>query len=424
DRAARSAVDLDLVARRRAEDLAALTAELAQARAHLGAFVPDATWWTERVRRERAAPWTDPDWNRLRSSLLFAALRLHKTFLRHAAAPMRQSLQGAMDIVGGGAPRELPAAAVLDAWRSLFFVVPVVSTTFASFGRVFSHLGPAALGWLLIDEAGQATPQVAAGALWRTRNAIVVGDPLQLEPVSTLPFRIQQLLRQAHGVDEQWVPARTSVQRLADRLNPLGTWLPDEDAPVWVGAPLVVHRRCDEPMFGLVNDLVYGGLMISETSPMGAAQFGARYPRLPASKWLNVTSTGAQGHWVPAEGRALEQILAVLAQFGVPMAEVMVIAPFRDIAQALRPYARRYPGLVAGTIHTAQGKQADVVIMVLGGNPASPGAKRWAASRPNLFNVAVSRAKRRIYVIGDHQAWSDEHYFRELATVLPHAQPR
>ncbi|SNQ47739.1 Part of AAA domain-containing protein [Frankia canadensis] len=411
-------------ARRRAMLLTELTGEVDRVRAQLGDVVPDAQWWTARTRRERAAPWTDPRWNQARSELLFAALRLHKQFLRHVPTQMRQNLQAAMDVVGGTAPGELRSEDAIEAWRSLFFVVPVVSTTFASVGRVFPQLGPQTLGWLLIDEAGQATPQIAAGALWRARNVIAVGDPLQLEPVSSLPLRIQQMLRQAHGVDEEWVPARTSVQRLADRLNPLGTWLPDEEGPVWVGSPLVVHRRCDQPMFDLVNELVYDGLMIDATGSDAADRFTRRYPHLPASKWIDVRATEAHGHWVPEEGRRLEQILGALARLNVPFSEVMVIAPFRDIALALRPYAERYPGLVAGTVHTAQGKQADIVIMVLGGAPDRPGAKRWAASRPNLFNVALSRAKRRVYVVGDRQAWAQQRYFAQLADSLPYDEPR
>jgi hypothetical protein len=46
-----------------------------------------------------------------------------------------------------------------------------------------------------------------------------------------------------------------------------------------------------------------------------------------------------------------------------------VIAPFRDVARGVRQCAARYPRLTAGTIHTAQGKQAGIVIIVLGGNP-------------------------------------------------------
>jgi AAA domain len=86
--------------------------------------------------------------------------------------------------------------------------VPVVSTTFASYARLFGHLGKEALGWLLIDEAGQATPQNAVGALWRAKRAVVVGDPLQLEPITTLPFRAEQAIRDELGVDEQWSTSR------------------------------------------------------------------------------------------------------------------------------------------------------------------------------------------------------------------------
>jgi hypothetical protein len=194
----------------------------------LGSHYPDAAWWVDRERRELAALWTDSEWNTARSELVLAALNLHKAFLRHTASDMRRNLQAAMDVVSGDVPSEVPDEAVLAAWQSLFFVVPVVSTTFASYARRFGQAGREALGWLLIDEAGQATPQNAVGTLWRTQRA-VVGDPLQLEPIITLPFRAEQAVRNELGVDEQWTTSRTSVQRLADRLTALGTWLPDDE---------------------------------------------------------------------------------------------------------------------------------------------------------------------------------------------------
>jgi hypothetical protein len=127
---------------------------------------------------------------------------------------------------------------------------------------------------------------------------------------------------------------------------------------------------------------------------------------LPASSWLHVVGPRSGGrHWVAEEGVVLERLLLELEQYGVDFAEVFLIAPFRDVASRLAGYRRSYPGITAGTIHTTQGKEADVVILVLGGDPGRSGDKRWASQRPNLLNVAVSRARRRLYVIGNREDW-------------------
>jgi superfamily I DNA and/or RNA helicase len=63
-------------------------------------------------------------------------------------------------------------------------------------------------------------------------------------------------------------------------------------------------------------------------------------------------------------------------------------------------------------VHTFQGHEHDVVILVLGGG--TPGARQWAASTPNLLNVAVTMASNRLYVIGDRAAWQTVGFARYL----------
>jgi superfamily I DNA and/or RNA helicase len=120
----------------------------------------------------------------------------------------------------------------------------------------------------------------------------------------------------------------------------------------------------------------------------------------------------------------VDRILAHLASIGFDFSQVMAIGPFRDVARQLAERARRHRGLRAGTIHTAQGPEADIVILILGSDPAREGARARAASNPNLLNVAVSRARRRRYVIGDREAWIRQRYFDLLAERLAHDRPR
>jgi superfamily I DNA and/or RNA helicase len=144
--------------------------------------------------------------------------------------------------------------------------------------------------------------------------------------------------------------------------------------------------------------------------------------------WLDVptaesgagSGSGSVGHWVPAEGEQARKVIsALLSRYGVSPKEIFVLSPFRDVATGIERIRREFRGVRGGTVHTAQGKEADVVVLILGGHPRMPRAKEWASERPNLLNVAVSRARRRLYVIGDRATWSRYPFFDALDDHLP-----
>lgn len=362
---------------------------------------------------ELAEPWHIEGWRQARARVFIQALKLHRTFFELEAARMRSNLFLINAMLTGAHLQGLSREAIRSAWASLFMVVPVLSSTFASFARSFRSLGPGEIGWLLVDEAGQAPPQAAVGALWRSRRALLVGDPLQLKPIVTVSDAVLEHMRTRYRVDVHWLPNRQSAQTLADQATTWGRLAGPADSKTWVGLPLVVHRRCDKPMHGLANRIAYDGAMVYGTiAPRADKETRAHLP----TGWIHA-SGASDGNWVPAEGEALRTLLALLREDGVDAADISVITPFKAVQENLK----RLLGdtMVSGTIHTMQGKEAPVVIMVLGGNTDGPGARDWAVSEPNLLNVAATRAKRRFYVIGDRNDWQNRALFCDVMDLLP-----
>lgn len=409
--------------------LDAAVADFDQRRRALGdRFVDAAFFDRDRATLQTASPWLDAQTQRLRDDVFVAAMAVHAAFIGAAARPLIHNLNAMMRVLWMGNLQDSAKNALLpDLWSSLFLVVPVISTTFASVHRMLGDLPAESLGWVLIDEAGQAPPQAAVGALMRVRNAVVVGDPVQIEPVVTLPESLTNAIHRRHGVDpDAYSAPAASVQTRADAATPYMAEFVGLGGSRTVGAPLLVHRRCDEPMFSIANAVAYRGLMVQAKTPGPSQMIAALGP----SAWFDVEGRAAD-KWSPDEGEIVLALLRRLRDKGVPP-DCYVLSPFRLVAEGMSATILRsgvLTGLVdnpekwcrdrVGTVHTAQGREDRAVILVLGAPlPEHVGARHWAGARPNLLNVAVTRAKEALYVVGSRRAWRNAGVFSTLAERL------
>lgn len=380
------------------------------------------------------SPWYSEELKKLESELFVEAMKVNECFLLMANQTSDRNISGRIEttldrffkFLKSG--EDLNEQQIRAMWNTFWLVIPVVSSTFASIQRMFGNLGPGSIPWLFIDEAGQAVPQAAAGALWRCKRAVVVGDPFQIEPVVTTPDAIIKELGNHFDLKWEQMDSTLSVQRMADRVNRYG-WTMNDD---WVGSPLRVHRRCTDPMFSIANEIAYAGMMYNST-PSASTKL------LMETAFVDVRGNVEAGcrHYVTAQGEVIRKMILDEIDRQQALPDLFVISPFSEIPSKLRSELEKpLKAAVAnlpqqmndkkvndwldthiGTVHTFQGKQAEGVILCLGLDSTKEGAAQWAASKPNLLNVALTRAKLRFVAVGDGQIWLGKPYFRELESL-------
>lgn len=345
-------------------------------------------------------PWFDESYRIAQSKLFIMALRVRKQFLYENKKNVK-----AATIIWNQQEKYLDQKPVIEAaWNWINMTIPIISSTFASFSRMCKNLGAETLGHLFIDEAGQALPQAAVGAIYRSRHVMVVGDPSQIKPVLTVDSNTLRMLSRYFGVTEKYLSASASVQTLVDAASQYGFYRKqDKSEDSWIGIPLWVHRRCQYPMFTISNEISYDGFMVQGIKKNGK------------TGWFDVGGK-ADNKYVEEQGEFLLQKIKEMMNQNPKIADkkgkdvIYVITPFSNVAYKLsqklkKIYFTRYdkhgkPTNV-GTVHTFQGKEAPIVFFVLGADQQSSGAARWAVDEPNIMNVAATRAKEEFYIIGD-----------------------
>nr|WP_231956892.1 MULTISPECIES: ATP-binding protein [unclassified Actinoplanes] len=243
---------------------------------------------------------------------------------------------------------------------------------------------PGLFDLVVIDEASHVDQIRAAPVLARARRALIVGDPRQLRFVSFVSdVDVTQVLDR-HGADERLDVRRVSTYDLAAASAP-ATWLAE-------------HHRSVPHLIDFPARRFYGDrVSVMTRTPPADATDAVDVVHVQAAELVK----GVNEAEVEAALKQVERLAAA----GVR--GIGVVSPFRAQAEALEAAllaalpAERIGELRlrVGTVHAFQGSEAEVVIVSLALLDGDPPSRRRFVTDAQLFNVMVTRARRRLIVL-------------------------
>jgi very-short-patch-repair endonuclease len=269
---------------------------------------------------------------------------------------------------------------------------------------------PSIFDVVVIDEASQCDIASALPLLYRARRAVIIGDPLQLKHVSTVAPQQDRMILAAHGLAEGRAAWAYSINSLFDLARSLCRY---EDI-----VNLRDHHRSHRDIISFSNVHFYrGGLRIATNHDnlKRLRKTGA------AVRWIDLRGkvtrpSGGGALNTPEAAAVVEEVRKLVVDQGYEGA-IGVVTPFRAQANRIRQLVHQDPELarqlaarqfVVDTVHGFQGDERDVIffspVVSAGVNQST---LRFLKSHGNLFNVAITRARSELVVIGDRQAAMD-----------------
>ncbi len=320
----------------------------------------------------------------------------------HAPAEVRRSASSFADglarLARGGGGR---VGRLLDLVPYVLEAFPVWGLTNLS-ARTNLPLREGLFDLVVIDEASQCDLPSAIPLLYRAKRALIIGDPKQLIHVTSLSQAAEDRIasRYSLGADD-----RRTFSFVARSLFSLASSRVGE-APLFLDQ----HFRSHPAIITFSNDHFYGSRLHVMTEPDDSLG--------PAVSWEHVPGTferGPGGRSVlnRPEAEAVVGCLEQLAEAGVGVGSggpsLGVVTPYRAQAEAIRELVvnqglQLADDLVVATAHRFQGDERDVIVFSPTVSAQMPDYHVSFASDPNLVNVAITRARRKLVVVGDREA--------------------
>ncbi|CNE73109.1 putative superfamily I DNA helicase [Yersinia bercovieri] len=288
---------------------------------------------------------------------------------------------------------------------------------------------------LIVDEAGQVLPEVAAASFALAKKALVIGDTEQIAPIwnslpgidignmveeNILPGGTQEELTDAYALmcESGKSAASGSVMKIA-QFSSRYHYDPDLSR----GMYLYEHRRCFDNIIGYCNALCYHGKLQPKRGIENETLF-------PAMGYLHIDGKGMQAKsgsrynafeaetiaaWLTAHKEEIER------HYHKPLHKVVgVVTPFSAQVNAIKAALRKLginssgdeDSLTVGTVHSLQGAERAIVLFSPVYSKHEDGG--FIDSDSSMLNVAVSRAKDSFLVFGD----------MDLFEIQPASSPR
>ncbi len=242
----------------------------------------------------------------------------------------------------------------------------VLSTTFSARTAIPDMI----YDYLIMDEASQVSIETGALALTCAKNAVIVGDTLQLPNVVTKEDIIKlNTIFDEYKVSQGYNCAEYSF------LQSVCTIIPNVKQTL-----LREHYRCHPKIINFCNQRFYGGNLLIMTKDNDEDNVLMAVKTVPGHH--------TRGHYNQREIDVVRQeIIPTLKE----EMDIGVITPYNE---QVNEFNRQLPLIETATIHKYQGREKDTIIMSVVDDEISE-----FVDDPNLLNVAISRAKKRFFLV-------------------------
>lgn len=242
----------------------------------------------------------------------------------------------------------------------------VLSTTFSARTAVPDMI----YDYLIMDEASQVSIETGALALTCAKNAVIVGDTLQLPNVVTDENKLKlNTIFKEYRVLEGYNCAEYSF------LQSVGAVIPNVKQTL-----LREHYRCHPKIINFCNQCFYGGNLLIMTEDNDESNVLTAVKTAPGHH--------TRGHYNQREIDVVkEEIMPHLQD----ETDIGIITPYN---QQVNEFNHQIPSIETATIHKYQGREKDTIIMSVVDDEITE-----FSDDSNLLNVAISRAKKHFCLV-------------------------